>query len=420
MLDTEGSEVHISAVAKPMRAEEGDEFTFTVRKPPYPDGVFGVSYDAFIYDVEVGDEVVVDGGMVRLEVQQIAGPDVLCRCVDPGLILSRANLTFRRQGKLVRGQNARLSVITAKDWEHIDFGVEEGVDFIAISFVKSADVISNLKSYIQRRTGSHSIEIVAKIESIGSMPNLHEIAQAADVLMVARGDLGAQIDIEEVPSVQKDVVVKGRKLGKPVIVASHLLQSMIEHPIPTRAEVADIADCVRQQADALMLCGESAVGAYPGKSIDVLKSVATQVEEWSRQEKFGVVSLPQIATSDDGRVSEELCAGAVSTANKLKARAIFVYTRRGHMANYLSRLRPDCPIFAFTDSSSVRRRMNLRWGVMPFRMSFGAHPDDNIMRAFKFLKMRKLVSGGDLVVVVSDIRPAEGDVVRSVQIRHVR
>eukprot|EP00803_Ostreobium_quekettii_P001627 evm.model.scf_3199.1 EVM.evm.TU.scf_3199.1 scf_3199:73-4488(+) len=286
--------------------------------------------------------------MVRLEVAQIAGPDVFCHCVDPGLILSRANLTFRRRNRLVRGQNAYLSVITAKDWEHIDFGVDEGVDFIAVSFVKSPDVIRNLKSYVQRRTGGNIIEIVAKIESIDSIPNLHGIAEAADALMVARGDLGAQIDIEEVPSVQKDIVIKGRELGKPVIVASHLLQSMIEYPIPTRAEVADIADCVRQQADALMLCGESAVGAYPDKALDVVRSVSTQVEEWSRQEKFGTVALPQIAVSDDGRVSEELCAGAVSTANKLKARAIFVYTRRGYMANFLSRLRPDCPIFAFT------------------------------------------------------------------------
>jgi pyruvate kinase len=421
MVDTEGSEVHTSALDSPLKAGPGDEFTLTIRDPAAAGPrAIGVSYEAFVDDVQPGDMVIVDGGMVSLEVLAKAGPDVKARVVDPGIILSRANLTFRRGGIVVRARNAMLPVLSAKDWLDIDFAIAEKVDFIAVSFVKNADVINNLKSYLASRADGE-IEVIAKVESFDSVPNLAEIVTASDAVMVARGDLGAQINMEDVPSVQKEVVSRCRQAGKPVIVASHLLQSMIEYPTPTRAEVADVSDVVRQRADALMLSGESAVGAYPGKAVDVLRAVATRSEEWVRQERHGQLVLPHLTTGLAGRVSEELCASAAAMANNLGARAIFVFTRRGYMANFLSRCRPDCPIFAFTDQQPVRQRMNLRWGVMPFRLDFDADPEVNVARTFSLLKRRGLVSQGDLVVVVSDIRtgPGTDNIVRSAQIRRV-
>lgn len=221
MVDTEGSEVHTGELARPLKAEVGAEFTFTVRDVSrgYDDGgeeqnsrVIGVSYDGFVDDVEPGDAIVVDGGMVSLEVVSKAGPDVLARVVEPGLVLSRANLTFRRGGGVLRARNAMLPVLSSKDWLDIDFAIAQEVDFIAVSFVKSADVINNLKSYLAARgsKGSKSdpgrmIEVIAKIESFDSVPNLAEIVEASDAVMVARGDLGAQIPMEDVPSVQKEV-----------------------------------------------------------------------------------------------------------------------------------------------------------------------------------------------------------------------
>eukprot|EP00891_Asterochloris_glomerata_P007380 jgi/Astpho2/7380/e_gw1.00114.32.1_t len=419
MLDTEGSEVHTSALKQPVKAETGEDFVFTVRDPATVEGqAIGVSYAAFVDDVQVGDQVVVDGGMVSLEVVSKAGPDTHCKVVDPGLILSRANLTFRRGGEIIRARNAMLPVLSSKDWLDIDFAIKEQVDFIAVSFVKTSDVINNLKSYVESRS-ARTIEIIAKVESFDSIPNIVDIVDASDAIMVARGDLGAQIPLEDVPSVQKEVVMRCRQAGKPVIVASHLLQSMIEYPTPTRAEVADISDVVRQRADALMLSGESAIGEYPDKAVGVLRAVAAHIEEWCRQEKYGQIMLPQLTGIADGRVSEELCASAATMANNLNARAIFVYTRRGYMANFLSRCRPDCPIFAFTDQQDVRQRMNLRWGVMPFRLDFADNPEENIERTFKLLKRRELVRKDDVVIVVSDIRPDDQSVVRSVQIRRV-
>ena len=193
-----------------------------------------------------------------------------------------------------------------------------------------------------------------------------------------------------------------------MIVASQLLESMHTLAIPTRAEVADCADAVRQRADALMLCGESAIGNFPDRALETLRTVATRIEEWCRDEPHGAIVLPHIAETPDGRTSEELCAAAVTVANNLNARAIFCFTKRGFMPNFLARMRPEAPIFAFCDSQETRQRLNLRWGVIPFKIVLEAdNPEANVARTFMLLKRRNLVSTGDLVVVVSDVRSSE-------------
>lgn len=424
MVDTEGAEVHTRERSSPdpIEVEEGQDFIFTVRKLTRDvDNCLCVNYDGFTEDVEVGDQIFVDGGMVSFAVVDKAGPDVLCRCVDPGLILSRANLTFRRDDRLIRGRNSDLPVLTAKDWKDIDFAISEGVEWIALSFVKSADVLKNLRSYIAARS-DRDISLVAKIESVDALPNLPEIIAASDAVMVARGDLGAQVPIEDVPSVQKEIVMRCREAGKPVIVASQLLSSMIQFPTPTRAEVADIADVVRSRADALMVSGETAVGKHADKAMDVLRTTAADVEEWVRREKYGILQLSRLGSSVDGMVSDELCAAAANIANQLGAAAIFCYTNRGNMAGFLSRQRPDCPIFAFTPDATVAKKMNLRWGVIPFRIDFHEDPESNVERTFRLLTARNLVKPGELVVVLSDLmvsKDSKVGTVRSVQVRRV-
>ncbi|GAB4843299.1 hypothetical protein Ancab_013264 [Ancistrocladus abbreviatus] len=408
MMDTEGSEIHMGELGgvSSEKAEDGEIWTFTVRASDSlrPEHTINVNYDGFAEDVRVGDELLVDGGMVRFEVVEKIGPDVKCRCTDPGLLLPRANLTFWRHGSIVRDHNAMLPTISSKDWLDIDFGISEGVDFIAISFVKSAEVITHLKSYIAARSLDSDIAVIAKIESIDSLKNLEEIIQASDGAMVARGDLGAQIPLEQVPSIQQRIVQLCRQLNKPVIVASQLLESMIEYPTPTRAEVADVSEAVRQRADALMLSGESAMGQYPGKALAVLRSVSLRIEKWWREERhFVAMELPDIASSFSDRISEEICISAAKMANNLEVDALFVYTKTGHMASLLSRCRPDCPIFAFTTTLSVRRRLNLQWGLIPFRLSFSDDMESNINRTFSLLKARGMIKSGDLVIAVSDM-----------------
>ncbi|XP_059632436.1 pyruvate kinase isozyme A, chloroplastic [Cornus florida] len=408
MMDTEGSEIHMGDLggAPSAKAEDGEIWTFSVRAfdVPRPERTINVNYDGFAEDVKVGDELLVDGGMVRFDVIEKFGPDVKCRCTDPGLMLPRANLTFWRDGSLVRERNAMLPTISSKDWLDIDFGIAEGVDFIAISFVKSAEVINHLKSYIKARAPDGDIAVIAKIESIDSLKNLEEIIQASDGAMVARGDLGAQIPLEQVPSAQQKIVQVCRQLNKPVIVASQLLESMIEYPTPTRAEVADVSEAVRQRADALMLSGESAMGQFPEKSLTVLRSVSLRIERWWREEKrHEAMELSDISSTFSDSISEEICNSAAKMANNLEVDALFVYTKTGHMASLLSRCRPDCPIFAFTTTSSVRRRLNLQWGLIPFRVSFSDDMENNLNKTFSLLKARGMIKSGDLVIAVSDM-----------------
>jgi pyruvate kinase len=429
MVDTEGSEIHTGELETPIEVEEGAAVCLTVRQPAPArlDGapVIPVSrYETLVDELLPGDSVVVDGGMVELVVEARAGPDVRCTALERGLILSRAGLTFRRGGELIRGRSDLLPVITSKDWADIDFALSAGVDFIAVSFVRSADVLQSLRSYASARCaalGTAPPELIAKVEALDCLRNLDSVIAASDGVMVARGDLGAQISVEDVPAVQKAIVLRSRQLGKPCIVAHDLLRSMITLPVPTRAEVADVADVVRQRADALMLSGESAVGQHGPKALGVLRGVARRMEARVAADKgvLGAPALPQIGATPDGRVSEELCASAALMANSLKAAAIFVYTRRGYMASFLSRCRPDPPIYAFTDAPDVRRRLALRWGVVPLLMRFEDEPEANIKRSFEALRSRGLLSSGDLVVVVSDLRPEQDNIIRSVQVRRV-
>ncbi|KAK7268931.1 hypothetical protein RIF29_21641 [Crotalaria pallida] len=408
MMDTEGSEIHMGDLggASSAKAEDGEVWTFSVRAfdSTLPERTINVNYEGFAEDVKVGDDLLVDGGMVRFEVIEKLGPDVKCRCTDPGLLLPRANLTFWRNGSLVRERNAMLPTISSKDWLDIDFGIAEGVDFIAISFVKSAEVINHLKSYIAARSRDSDISVIAKIESIDSLKNLEEIIQASDGAMVARGDLGAQIPLEQVPAAQQRIVQVCRQMNKPVIVASQLLESMIEYPTPTRAEVADVSEAVRQRSDALMLSGESAMGQFPDKALTVLRTVSLRIERWWREQKrYEAMVLPSIGASFSEKISEEICNSAAKMANNLEVDALFVYTKTGHMASLLSRCRPDCPIFAFTTTPSVRRRLNLQWGLIPFRLSFSDDMETNLNKTFALLKARNLIKSGDLVIAVSDM-----------------
>ncbi|KAF2541263.1 hypothetical protein F2Q68_00031967, partial [Brassica cretica] len=291
-----------------------------------------------------------------------------------------------------------------QDWLDIDFGIAEGVDFIAVSFVKSAEVINHLKSYLAARPGGGDIGVIAKIESIDSLTNLEEIILASDGAMVARGDLGAQIPLEQVPAAQQKIVKVCRELNKPVIVASQLLESMIEYPTPTRAEVADVSEAVRQRSDALMLSGESAMGQFPDKALTVLRSVSLRIERWWREEKrYEATPLQAISSASSDKISEEICNSASKMANNLGVDAVFVYTKNGHMASLVSRCRPDCPIFAFTNTTSVRRRLNLQWGLIPFRLSFSEDMESNLNKTFSLLKSRGMIKSGDLVIAVSDM-----------------
>ncbi|XP_065871331.1 pyruvate kinase isozyme A, chloroplastic-like [Euphorbia lathyris] len=421
MIDTEGSQIHVVDHGAPssIKAEEGSVWVFTAQQfegsRPF---TVRANYEGFSEGIMVGDELVIDGGMATFQVVERMGTDLRCRCTDPGLLLPRAKLSFWRDGKL---SYKGLATISEKDWEDIDFGISEGVDFIAVSFVNDAESVKQLKNYLTSKK-SESTRVLAKIESLESLQNLEEIVEASDGIMVARGDLGVEVPLEQIPTVQEHITHICRQLNKPVIIASQLLESMVEYPTPTRAEVADISEAVRQYADAMMLSGESAIGSFGEKALSVLGTVSKRMESQSRAEKRqNALHQRPLGDSLSDRISEEICNSAVEMANNLGTDAIFVYTKYGEMASLLSRNRPNPPIFAFTDDDGARMALTLQWGVIPMLVELSDDMEINILRSTELLKSKGLIKEGNSVLIVSDLAPSSATrtAFQSVQVKTI-
>ncbi|KAI3505168.1 hypothetical protein L1887_27106 [Cichorium endivia] len=386
MLDTKGPEVRSGDVPKPILLHEGQEFNFTIKRGVSTNDTVSVNYDGFIDDVEPGDILLVDGGMMSLAVKSKTENIVKCEVIDGGELKSRRHLN-------VRGKSATLPSITDKDWEDIKFGVDNQVDFYAVSFVKDAEVVHELKDYLKRC--NVDIHVIVKIESADSIVNLPSILSASDGAMVARGDLGAELPIEEVPLLQEDIIRRCQNLQKPVIVATNMLESMIDHPTPTRAEVSDIAIAVRQGADAIMLSGETAHGKFPLKAVKVMHTVALRTESSS---KINTVPLAR-HSAYKSHMGQIFAFHASTIANTLST-PIIVFTRTGSMAVILSHFRPFSTIFAFTNEKRVKQRLILYHGVMPIHMEFSDDAEETFARALNILVDKNLVKEGQYVTLV--------------------
>lgn len=405
MIDTEGSQIHVVDHGSPssVKVEDDSIWLFTAQKfegsRPF---TVQANYEGFSEGIEVGDELVIDGGMAGFEVIEKIGSDLRCKCTDPGLFLPRAKLSFWRDRKLVE-RNSELPTLSTKDWADIEFGISEGVDFIAMSFVNDSDSVRHLKNYLSTKS-SKPIRVLAKIESLESLQKLEEIVGVSDGIMVARGDLGVEIPLEQIPTVQEEITNVCRQLNKPVIVASQLLESMVEYPTPTRAEVADVSEAIRQYADALMLSGESAIGLYGQKALSVLRMTSSRMEIWGREEnQRSLLNQQQLGVSLPDRIAEQISNCAAEMANNLGVDAIFVYTNHGHMAGLLSRNRPNPPIFAFTNDDSTRLALNLQWGVIPLLVDISDDMEANISKTIDLVKTKGMLRQGDAVLVVSDV-----------------
>ncbi|KAK7357251.1 hypothetical protein VNO80_16535 [Phaseolus coccineus] len=386
MLDTKGPEVRSGDLPQPIVLTPGQEFTFTIRRGVGTADCVSVNYDDFVNDVEVGDMLLVDGGMMSLVVKSKTGDSVKCEVVDGGELKSRRHLN-------VRGKSATLPSITEKDWDDIKFGVDNKVDFYAVSFVKDAQVVHELKNYL--KSCDADIHVIVKIESADSIPNLHSIITASDGAMVARGDLGAELPIEEVPLLQEEIISICRSMGKAVIVATNMLESMIVHPTPTRAEVSDIAIAVREGSDAIMLSGETAHGKFPLKAVKVMHTVALRTEATITDGRLP----PNIGNVFKNHMSEMFAYHATMMSNTLGTSTV-VFTRSGFMAILLSHYRPSGTIFAFTDQKRTQQRLALYQGVCPIYMEFSKDAEETFTRALDLLQKLGMVKAGEEVALV--------------------
>ncbi|CAJ1976982.1 unnamed protein product [Sphenostylis stenocarpa] len=386
MLDTKGPEVRSGDLHQPILLTPGQEFTFTIHRGVGTADCVSVNYDDFVNDVEVGDMILVDGGMMSLMVKSKTEDSVKCEVVDGGELKSRRHLN-------VRGKSATLPSITDKDWDDIKFGVDNKVDFYAVSFVKDAQVVHELKNYL--KSCDADIHVIVKIESADSIPNLHSIITASDGAMVARGDLGAELPIEEVPLLQEEIINICRSMGKAVIVATNMLESMIVHPTPTRAEVSDIAIAVREGSDAIMLSGETAHGKFPLKAVKVMHTVALRTEA-----TIPVGQMPpNIGKVFKNHMSEMFAYHATMMSNTLGTSTV-VFTRSGFMAILLSHYRPAGTIFAFTDEKRTQQRLALYQGVCPIYMKFSEDPEETFTRGLDLLQKQGMVKAGEEVALV--------------------
>src|SRR6202453_3920820 len=354
LMDTQGPAIRTGDLPVPLDLKPGQKFTLTVRgERDLEQHSSNLNYENFINDISVGDVVLIDRGAIEMEGLAKNGNKVECEVLTEGKLGSRRHINLP-------GVKVSLPALTAKDIKDVKLGLELRVDFIALSFVREARDLMQLRELFDEK---HSPCVIAKIEDQEAIKNLDAIVAEADGIMVARGDLGIEIPYEELPIVQRRIVKTCLRKGRAVIVATHMLESMIESPMPTRAEVTDVANAVFEEADAIMLSGETTVGKYPVKCIEVFDRISRRIE------RSGSAQFHESAELETAR--QKLVKSAVVMANELKAAAILVFTRHGSMARYASWMRPHySPIFAMCDNESCANELSLHWGILPFVMPF--------------------------------------------------
>ena len=404
MMDTQGPAIRTGDLSVPLDLQPGQKFTFTIRgERDLEQHSVDVNYENFINDISVGDVVLIDNGTIQMKVLAKNGNKVECEVLTEGKLGSRRHINLP-------GVKVSLPALTAKDIKDVKLGLELEVDFIALSFVREARDLLQLREMFEE--GKPHPFVIAKIEDQEAIKNLEAIIQEADGIMVARGDLGIEIPYEELPIVQRRIVKTCLRVGRPVIVATHMLESMIESPMPTRAEVTDVANAVFEEADAIMLSGETTVGKYPLKCIEVFDKIATRIERSGSAQFHDLAELTQ--------PRQKLVKSAVVMANELKAAAILVFTRHGSMAQYASWMRPHySPIYAMCENEKAANEMALCWGVTPFVMEFDfINPQNTIETALKNLAAQGRLQSGATVVIIGAISVGT-EIVDAVQMRTV-
>ena len=408
MMDIKGPEIRTGDVEFPMELKAGEMFDFTVRPGgpgDSPEEVRSVSvnYENLINDISVGDIVLVDNGLMRFEVLEKINGRIRCKVVIAGQLSSRRHINLP-------GVRVNLPAFTEKDRRDTLVGIEEGIDFVALSFVREGSDIKTLRTFLQENNSK--ARIIAKIEDQSAIANLDEIIEQCDALMVARGDLGIECPLEDLPVIQRRAVRACFDRGRAVIIATHMLESMIESPVPTRAEITDVANAVYEEADCVMLSGETTVGKYPLECVRTLDRIARRIEE----EGELVFEEPALLKGEKIKVLQS----AVVLANELPNSALLTFTRRGFNAAALAALRPaQAPIFAMTNNVQTLRHMRLLRGVDPFVMPLASDPNDTIENAIKLLQRVGRVKIGDKLIVATDIL-SNDRFVDSVQLRTVR
>lgn len=394
LLDTRGPEIRTGEFKeKEEYLREGQSYTLTVRKVMGDNTICGITYRGLPNDVKVGDTILIDDGLVELKVVDLLnGEDIKCLVKNSGVIGDHKGIN-------VPGVYTRMSTLTKKDRDDIEYGIKSDIDFIAASFVRNIEDVSAIRKMLEDRGAEH-IKIIAKIENAEGIKNIDEIINVSDGVMIARGDLGVEIPTEELPLLQKKIIRKCNERGKPVITATQMLDSMIRNPRPTRAEVTDVANAILDGTDAIMLSGETAMGKYPVEAVSTMSQIAARTEE-SMDERSRL--LMDHNNQEKIAVTDAISLATCNIAMNLEASAILTGTTTGHTARMVSKFRPHQFIIATTTDPKVQRQLCMSWGVYPILLDSVGSTDELIDKTVSKAMEYGQISKGDLVVITAGI-----------------
>lgn len=391
MLDTKGPEIRVRSFKNGrVTLQNGQLFTLTTDEVEGDEERVSITYKELPQDIAVGSSILIDDGLIGMQVERIDEADIVCRVLNGGVVSNNKGVNI---------PNAHLSMpfISEKDHQDILFAIKNGYDFIAASFTRCADDIMQIRHILQENN-CHTINIIAKIENMEGVENIDEILRVVDGVMVARGDLGVEVPLEDVPSLQKKLIQRGIAAGKPVITATQMLDSMIKNPRPTRAEATDVANAIYDGTSAIMLSGESAVGAYPVEAVETMVRIALRAE--ADMDYIRRFSRDTSASTD---VTNAISHATVTSAHDLNASAIITVTKSGSTARILSRYRPACVIVGCTTEKHVWRQLALSWGTVPLMIAEESNTDDLFEHAVDAAVQNGLVHDGELVVLTAGV-----------------
>ena len=392
LLDTKGPEIRIGDVeGGKLELKPDQEFTLTTEEILGTEKKVTITYKELYKDVEPGDSILIDDGLIGMEVVRIDESDIVCRVKNGGFISNH-------KGVNVPGVELNMPFVSPKDLADIVFAVEQDYDFIAASFTRTAEDIMEIRKILQEH-GGEKIHIIAKLENKQGVKNCEDILRVADGIMIARGDMGVEIPLEEVPVIQKELIRKAMHMGKPVITATQMLDSMMKNPRPTRAETSDVANAIYQGTSAIMLSGETAAGAYPIEAVQTMAKIAERTEQdidYSREFKpRKLAEAPDVTSA----ISHATC----TTAADLKAAAIVAVSKSGRTVSRIAKYLPVCPIIGCTTDERVYRQLNLLWGVTPVVMKEANTADELFDHAVELAEQKGLIARGELVVIAAGV-----------------
>lgn len=405
LLDTKGPEIRIGCFTNEgIELQKGQLFTLTVDEIDGTEDKVSITYKDLYKDVKPGDSILIDDGLIEMEVREIRKKDIVCQVKNGGRVSNRKGIN-------VPGVELNMPFVSQKDYDDILFGIKEDFDFIAASFTRTADDVREIRKILSDNGGEH-IHIIAKIENQQGVDHIDEIIETADGIMIARGDMGVEIPLEEVPVIQKEIIRKVYNAGKQVITATQMLDSMMKNPRPTRAETTDVANAIYQGTSAIMLSGETAAGLYPIESLKTMVRIAKRVE---RDIDYNQLFRTSKRT-DQPDMTTAISHAACMTAIDLGAKAIITVSKSGATARMISRYRPGCQIVGCTTTPHTCRQLNMSWGIAPILIKEEYSSEILFLHAIEAAQREGLVNDGDIVTLTAGVplgKPGKTNIIRA-------